>query len=187
MISHKEKRLVCPDRSAERATESVAFEGRDVLSEVVGGVEGVVAEKFEDVAVELVLSGLDDLIHNPAGASTVFRAVVVGEDFEFFDRIRIGIDDGVVAEEVVVVGAVDEETDGIGTLAADREEVAAAVVFIRREDACLQKAELEGIAFDERQIENSALRFDAAESCADGVDLGDIAGYLYDFFEFSCL
>ena len=113
--------------------------------------------------------------------------VVVGEDFEFFYCVRIGIDDGVVAEEVVVVGAVDQEADGFRALPADRKEVAAAVVFIRWEDARLQKAELEGIAFDEREIENSTLRLYAAESCADGIDLGDIAGDFDYFFKFSGL
>src|ERR1017187_10651591 len=52
-----------------------------------------------------------------AGIAAVLGTVVVDDNAEFLDRIRIGIEHQAVAEEVVVLASVQQISDRIGTSA----------------------------------------------------------------------
>ena len=97
-------------------------------------------------------SGLRDLIDDSAGSAAVLRVVIVGEDFEFLDGVWIWTHDDVVAEEIGVVRAVEQERQGFGALAADGERISGAVVWIRSKNASLEQAELQRVAI--RQAED---------------------------------
>src|SRR6185369_3911545 len=105
----------------------------------------------------------------------VLCSVIVRKNLELFHRVRIGIHHGIVAEEVIVVDAVNQKRQRFGALPADRKRISGPVVGIGREDARLQQAELKRVAFDQRQIHDAALGLDRTEGCGDGVNLGHIS------------
>ena len=119
-----------------------------------------------------------DLIDDSAGGAAVLRVVIVGEDLEFFDGVRIGTNHNVVTEKVGVVAAVEQESEGFGTLAAHRERITRSVVGIRGEHASLEQSQLQGVAIDQREIVDHALVLDFAEDGAGGVHLDDVGGDL---------
>jgi len=77
--------------------------------EIIACVERIVPEEVKGAAMKAIGAGLYHLIHNAAGTPAKFRAVVVGKDLEFRNRIRIWIDNRVVAQEIIVVHAIHQE------------------------------------------------------------------------------
>src|SRR6202034_2230613 len=130
------------------------------------------------VAVKSIRARFGDLIDDSAGGAAVLRVVIVGEDLEFLDRVRIGTHDNVVAEKVGVIAAVQKKREGLGALSADGERIARAVVGIRGEHARLQQSQLQGIAIEQRQVIDHAFVFDFSEDGAGGVHLDDVGGNL---------
>src|SRR5207237_3202335 len=130
-----------------------------------------VAEEFEDISMECIRSRPNHLIYDAARGSAIFGAVIVGKDLELLHRIWVRVKNKVVAEKVVVVYAVNQKRQRLGALSAYVERVSRAVVRIVREDAGLQQPQLKGIAFDQRQIYDAALRLHRAEGGSDRIHL----------------
>jgi hypothetical protein len=70
------------ERAAEGATELVALEGLSLDGEEVAGVERVIADEFEEIAVELIGAGLGGGVEE-AAAAIEFGGVGVLLDAEF--------------------------------------------------------------------------------------------------------
>src|ERR1700747_782111 len=118
LIRKEEKRLIFENGTAQSATESVPLKRSNGRQEVISGVQGVIAEKLEYIAMECVGSRLNHLIDDAAGGAPIFRLVIIGEDLELPKRIRIWVNHSVVAQEIVVIGAIHEETERLGGLPA---------------------------------------------------------------------
>ncbi len=56
-------------------------------TERVDGLELAIAEKAEDVAVELVRAGAGDDVDYASGGASIFRFVVVSDDLEFLPTL----------------------------------------------------------------------------------------------------
>src|ERR1700722_773470 len=146
LVRKEEESLVFLDRSSQRAAEYVAFERGSLGSESVAGVQVIVPDKFETVAVNRVGSGLGYLVNDSAGRASKFGVVVIDQNLELFHRVGVVGHHDVVTQKVGVVGSVQQEGQRLRALPAYREWVARRVVRIRGEHAGLQKSELQGIA-----------------------------------------
>ncbi len=60
------------------------------VGEVIRRIHRVVAEKFEQIAMPLVRSGLGDDTDHAARSKTITRIKVVADDVEFLSRIGVG-------------------------------------------------------------------------------------------------
>ena len=85
----KEERLVLADRTADRQPILIPAELRlrARLREIVAGVQILIAEEFEQRAVELVAAGLPDHHHGAAVRSAVLRRVGVDVELELLHRV----------------------------------------------------------------------------------------------------
>ena len=83
MIIGEEEGLVFADRPAERSAELILLERLGGRSEVVGGIENVVAEKLPEGAVDLVGAGTGDDVGGRPETVAEFGVGVMGEDAEF--------------------------------------------------------------------------------------------------------
>lgn len=112
-VVEEEEGFVALDGAAEGASEDIAAEGIAPGSRAVGeetvGIEFVVAEKFEDVAVELVGTALEG--HDDACAAdvAVFAAAVAGDDFDLFEGVDVGLIADAVADGFSGFDAVEQE------------------------------------------------------------------------------
>src|SRR5580692_4479008 len=179
LIGSKEKQFVFFDRKAEGRSENISAQNRHGLQEVIAGIKRSIAEKFERAAVNLIGSGLDDLIDDAAGSSSILSRVIVSENLEFRNGIGVRIDNNVVAQKIVVVGSVQQERHGFRTLSAYRERIARAIVLIGGKNACLQKPQLQSVTLYQRKLQNTLRGLHFAKRCADGVHLRDIALHLH--------
>ena len=115
LIPRKEESLVVNDRTTDSATVLIAL---DLIvggggSEIVLGIEVRIANKLEDIAVEIVGTGLGDDVDDATGILTVLGAVVAGLDAEFLESIgkrKRLIDVGVFID---VIAAIELVTDGV--------------------------------------------------------------------------
>jgi len=102
-VTQKEKCLVLANGSADAAAELVLAEGRDGsgggVKEILG-VENIVADEFEQAAMEVVRSGFADDVDDGSGLAAEFGRVGSLLDVEFFDGVDGGGDHHVV--EVLV-------------------------------------------------------------------------------------
>src|SRR5581483_2209451 len=83
------------------------------IVEVAVSVVIVVAIEFESAAVEGVCTGFGDNRNDPAGVATILSFIIAGDDFELLDRVGVRIIDNAIAEKVVVVAAIKNESVGI--------------------------------------------------------------------------
>ena len=114
---------------------------------------------------------MSDLIDDSAGSAAVLRVVIVGEDFEFLDGVRIGTHDDVVTEEIGVIPSVEQKRQRFGALPANGKRISRGIVGIRTKNASLEQAELQSVAAAKREIVDHALIFDFSEDGAGGVHL----------------
>ncbi len=175
LVRSEEKQFIFLNGKTKRPSENVSAQNRHGLQKVVAGIEGGIAEKFERAAVDLIGSGLDDLIDDAAGSSSILGRVVVGENLELRHGIGIRIDNNVIAQEIVVVGSVKQKGHGFRTLPAHRERIARAVVLIGSKNACLQKPQLQSVTLHQRKLQDALRGLHFAEGRADRVHLRDIA------------
>ncbi len=83
-------------------------------------IESVVANKFEQGPVELLRAALRNDVDQRAGAAAEFSAVAGGEDLDFGNRIRAGVDRRIGISAVVhILGAVHAEQDRVGADTVD--------------------------------------------------------------------
>src|SRR5262249_23540436 len=90
LVVGEEEDLVTPDGPTERAAELVLVVGSAQRIEESASIEISVAEKLENVTVEMVCSRLSDDVDLPAAVVAVLRIIVVGQNSEFRDRIQVG-------------------------------------------------------------------------------------------------
>jgi len=100
-------------------------EGQTSIGEEIGeeaiGVEFVIAEEFEEGAVELVGAVLEGDVDDGAGGAAIFGGVAGGLDFELLHGVETGYDDGVTEEGGVVVDAIEHEVVVFDALSVDGE------------------------------------------------------------------
>src|SRR6266849_2569868 len=90
LITGEEKGLVLFDGAAECAASLIALERILDCPSARPRVEGLVAQEFECVPMELVRARASDDVHHGAGVLTVLSAVVTGLYAEFLQGIRHG-------------------------------------------------------------------------------------------------
>src|SRR5581483_4436125 len=90
LVIDKKEGVILFDRSAEGPSELVLTERRLTPSgiEVVVGVQLVIAQEFENIAVVLVRAGFDRYIDSSSGAPSEFCGHGIGLHLEFGDRVR---------------------------------------------------------------------------------------------------
>jgi hypothetical protein len=85
--------LILLDGSAEGSSRLHAGVGgiwtgrREANREGIHGLEVAIAQKAENVAVEVVRAGAGDDVHHPAGSAPVLGGVAIGDDLEFLDGL----------------------------------------------------------------------------------------------------
>ena len=84
------------------------------------GVQLVIAEEIEQVAVEAVAARFGHDIDHAAGMQPVLGRQSVGLHVEFLHRIRERNGQVHVAERVVIVAAIQQEVDAVGRAAGHR-------------------------------------------------------------------
>ena len=173
------------DGPAEGGAELVALEivaGNSLFTIEVGvGVEVGVADEVKTAAVILVGAGFGDDADDAGAVAAIFSGVVAGEDAELLDGVGIGIEDDVIAHEVVIDAAVEEEGDGVGAAAADVEVAGAAIVGVILADAGLEKSEVEDVATVQGHVDDGAAGDGRADGGIDGFDVGADASDLDGF------
>jgi len=86
---------------------------------IIPGVQIVIAKELEYISMQRICAGAQDLINDSTRRTAIFCAVVVGKNLEFFDRVRVGVDDDVVAKKIGVVDAVEQESQRLGSLSTN--------------------------------------------------------------------
>ena len=121
--------------------------------EGVAGVQGVIAEEFEQRAVEVLTARLGDDIDDGSGGLAELRAVVVAQDLELFDGVHGGPHhDATVVPVVFVEGAIHQIQVRVRLIAIDGDiRVTDANAPIVRRYARDEVHELPEIALIERQ------------------------------------
>ena len=91
----EEKCLVLTNWAAESSAELVllVLGFGHAVDEKLSSIQGVIAEILEDVPVVAIGSGFDDGVQDGAVSPAKFRAVIVGLDLEFLDRVDRWLDD----------------------------------------------------------------------------------------------
>ncbi len=97
------------------------FGFRLVGEEVVLGVQRVVAQEFERIAVETVRARLGDRVHYRAAEFSIFRVKAVGDKAELFHRIEIRNQPGSQISSFADVAAIHQKRVGRLTLAIHRD------------------------------------------------------------------
>src|SRR6185312_8322992 len=125
LVSREGEELVAEDGAAEGATELVLMQGVRNGGEEVAGVDVVVAEELERVAVEAVGTGAGDGVDLAAGVDAILRAEHARLDGELVQsvgeregHVDIGRVVGVVAavktpDGAVTLATVDGDGDGL--------------------------------------------------------------------------
>ncbi len=127
----------------------IAGRGIDLSGERVACLEGLVAEKTEDVAVEVVGSALGDDVDDATGGAAVLRIVITEDELKFlYGFLGNGGAD-----------AVDGVVDGVGAVNADHVGTGARAAHI--EAAIGSRADggrdvASGLRVDEREIDVAA-------------------------------
>ncbi len=173
-----------PRGPAEAAAELIALQFGHDQREKVPRIKGVIADELVGGAVELVRARLGDGIDNRARSSSVFGAVVVGEDAELFERVRVGNDRGSVELRIVVIASVKQIVVGETARAVDRDRAVLAQTRIgrnARNRAGDQKLEIERVSTVERKLGDALFIDRFAQHSADGFNQGDGAGNLHRF------
>ena len=121
LVVHEEERPVFLDGAAERAAEDVLaerllFHVAAVVEEAVG-IELIVAQELEHIAVVLVGAALQR--HHDAGAADVaeFGAGIAGNHFHFFQRVHVRLITDLVIHALVDVHAIEDEVVGLLAIA----------------------------------------------------------------------
>src|SRR5262249_32724828 len=148
-----EEQLVLFYRTAESAAELVALQ--NVLLQAVGivkegiRVQGVVAHVIVGGAVILIGSGFGDHADDAAGIAAILRAVIVRQNPEFVDDVRIRIQHDGVAEQVVVDAAIQKIRHRIAASAGNAEAPAAGNV---RNHSGLEQGKVQNVSSIERHV-----------------------------------
>ena len=116
---HEEEGLVLANRTADAASELIQIEFLWFGGEEALGVERLVAEKFEQRAMELIPAGLGGDKNSRAGAESKFSRVIVSQNLELLNRIDGGQDTNATGGQFVVVVAIQDPVGGVGPRAAD--------------------------------------------------------------------
>jgi len=117
---------------ADGGAEDILAEGQTSICEEIGeeaiGVEFVIAEEFEEGAVELVGAVLEGDVDDGAGGAAIFGGVAGGLDFELLHGVEMSVDgegDAFLAGAIDIVagcsggGAGDESGEGHEVAIAD--------------------------------------------------------------------
>ena len=128
LIIDEEEELVLFDGTAQRRAEFVpSHVRRSAVDRRIGaevarpliGVEKIVAQKFERVAMKLVTAGLDADADDAAQELAEIGAGIVRDDVKLLDRVDAGRIRDVVVHELVVVHAVQQVVIGLLAVAVD--------------------------------------------------------------------
>ena len=87
------------------------------IAEKAIGIELVVAQKIEDVAMEFVGAALDGEHDGCPAGVTKFGRGVAGDDFHFFEGVHIGRIADTVIDGVIDVDAVEQKVVGLFAIA----------------------------------------------------------------------
>ena len=112
-----------------------------------------------------------NLIDDSARSAAVLRVVIVGENLEFLDGVRIGTHDNIVTEEIGIVRAVEQERQRLGTLPANGKRISRGIIGIRPQKRQPGAGRAEGVAVSQREIVDHALILDFSEDSAGGIHL----------------
>src|SRR5215471_12165264 len=115
VISEKEG-SVLDDGPAEPSSELMLLQRFGAFGEVVGGVEGVIAQKLPQRSVKFVGAGArDDVGRRTQGIAKLWVGIV-GQNLEFGNCVKGRFEDEASIHSVEVVGAVDHEIIGLRSL-----------------------------------------------------------------------
>src|SRR5260370_19834034 len=99
-LANEEKQLVLiriplfrnEHRAAQGIPEIIEAQWIHGSGEEGAGIEAVIPNKFEQGPVELLRTALGNDVDQRAGAAAEFSAVAGGENLDFSNRIRAGVD-----------------------------------------------------------------------------------------------
>src|ERR1700730_371802 len=115
----KEEGLAFADRAPDGAAKLVQIEFLRRGREEASGVQGCVAQKFEQRTVEIVAPGLGGHQYRRSRAQTVFRGVVVSKNLKFLNGIDGRQNRDAAGCQLVVVVAVQQPIGAIGAGTSD--------------------------------------------------------------------
>ena len=95
-------------RSAERAAELVALEWLPLKGKEIAGIQLVIAQEFEQIAVELIAAGLGCGVEE-ASSAIEFSGVGILLDAELLQGIDRGLDEGASLVLLADVDTVQKE------------------------------------------------------------------------------
>ncbi len=131
LVVQKEERFVFLDGPTKSAAEDVAAErialGPGAIVEVAVRVHFIVAQKLEDIAVQLIGPALDRHDYARAADVAVFAASVAGDHLHFFQGVDVGLVADTVADCFAGFHAVEQEVVGLLPIAVDLWAAAAAL------------------------------------------------------------
>ena len=186
----EEERLVPDDGTAQRAAVLMAAERgfAGCRLEEAFGVHFRVAQKLPRVAVKLIAAASVRHVDRRAGRAAVFRAHVVGDDFELGDgvgrRLHHLVRESLIARAVgVVVDAVDQEViegaaEAVHVERAFARRAGLIVIERRQPHTRRQERERRVLAAVERQRARLIARDDLAARARVGLDQRRGAGHL---------
>ena len=123
LIIREEEQLVLPDGTADGAAVLIpALARRGQAVEVVGplvGVEEIVAQILEQVAVELVGARFQADVDHAAEKLAELRIRIVGDHAEFLDRVHVRRVGHIVIDELDVLHAVQQVVIGLLAIAVE--------------------------------------------------------------------
>jgi hypothetical protein len=90
--------------------------------EIVGGIENIVAEKFPDIAMQLVASRLGDYVYDPAQDLSELCFVIVGLQLELLDVVERRLHGISIANRAIVIDPIQQKHIAAVVLAIDRGE-----------------------------------------------------------------
>ncbi len=186
LVAEKEEGLVLEEGAAECAAEVVTIElvlARGFAIEEVAGVEVVVAEVVEGLAVDLVGAGAGGDVDDGAGGAAELGAEGGVDDLELGGGVDGGLEGDLVLRHIVEVDAVDLEVVGVFAIAGGGEGVRSeasagcgeAAVVGRDDGAGCEVSEVEEVAAIQRDLLNGLPVDDLADGEGLGLDGGGSA------------
>src|SRR5579871_3494255 len=183
-IETEDEASVFSNRSTDGGTKLILLERLFRLSEIVVGIDCIVAQKLPQCPVHMVRSRSRDEVRCRSQSVSKFCIGVMCNDAELADRIHRRLEHESTVDPVKVIRSINEKTIRLRSLAVDRITLPVAQRSASFGDAGsqgnhsrLQQAELREVAPIEGQVLQLLLLYDFAHTCNGGLDQLCIGAY----------
>jgi hypothetical protein len=109
LIAGEEEELVFVNRPAECTAELIPLQRVTLGCKEISGVESVIAQKFEGVAMKGIAAALGNHVDHAAGLRSVIGGQRTGLHFKFLERVRKRHRQPDIRNRVHVVSAVQQK------------------------------------------------------------------------------